>query len=173
MPNGIYKPREPRQKVLISARMRVGGNYSDVCIRNISPRGMMLQAASPPPVGSYVEILRAAHTVVARVVWINERRFGIHTSDRLNIPAIINETVPTGQRNSGQERRSPDRPRAVAPSMSDIALQAERSRRLSGMVQFGLLGLSGMVGAAMLGSLAYTALASPFQRAAAHLSQTG
>jgi hypothetical protein len=150
--------------------MRVGASYSDVCIRDISSRGMMLQAATPPAKGTYIEILRAAHIVVARVVWVNERRFGIVASDRMDVAAVINAAAPAGSRNDGQERRSTHRQRMPAPTANGLAQRAERSRRLSRAFQFGMITLSGMVGAGLLGGIAYDAMASPFKHVAAHLT---
>lgn len=158
-----FKPREPRQKVVIPARMRVGNSYSDVCIRDISSRGMMLQAASPPSPGTYIEILRAAHTVVARVIWSGDRRFGIRAQDRMDIAAIVGASTSTG-RASGQERRARER-----PVNQTVEQQAERSRRAARGFQFALLAAAGLIAAGLLGTATYEVLASPFHAAAARL----
>lgn len=63
------KPREERQKVMIKARMRTGVSWHDVCILNLSAHGVGLQAAEPPARGTYVEIRRGPHVIVARVAW--------------------------------------------------------------------------------------------------------
>lgn len=52
------KPRELRRKVLISARMRTGASWGDVCLLNLSSRGVLAQAAVPPPKGAYIEVRR-------------------------------------------------------------------------------------------------------------------
>jgi hypothetical protein len=149
--------------------MRVGNSYHDVCIRDISSRGMMLQAAIPPGPGTYIEILRAAHIVVARVVWVGERRFGIRAQDRMNIPAIIAAVAPGAPRLPGQERRTQDRVAAPPMRAADIAQAAERSRLMGRAFQFGLLGFGGLISAGMLSTAAFEVLASPFQSAASHL----
>lgn len=163
--NGGLKAREPRQKVMIPARMRGGETYMDVCIRNISSRGMMLQTASPPPPGSYIEILRGAYTVVGRIVWTRERRFGIHAADRIDINAIVNQTTRSGPRPANRERRSPER--RISPA--DVAVRLERSRRLARAAEFGLLVAAGTAGAGLLATIAYEVMASPLHSIAAHL----
>ena len=45
----LFKPRETRQKVVLPARMRAGAGAVDVCIRDVSSRGMLIQAGVPPP----------------------------------------------------------------------------------------------------------------------------
>ncbi|QDP18920.1 PilZ domain-containing protein [Sphingomonas xanthus] len=67
--------------MLVPARMRVGASWSDASILNISSRGMLLRSAAAPPQGTYLEIRRGPHIVVARVVWSNTDRFGIRTQD--------------------------------------------------------------------------------------------
>lgn len=142
--------------------MRVGNSYSDVCIRDISGRGMMLQAALPPSPGTYIEILRGAHIVVARVVWARDRRFGIRAQDQMDVPAIINASAPAA-RQPGQDRRTRDRP-AVS-----VEQQGERSRAFARTFQFGLLVAGGIIAAGLLGSMAYEVLALPFRATALHL----
>jgi len=151
--------------------MRVDASYGDVCIRNISPRGMMLQAANPPRRGTYVEVLRGPHVIVARVVWTHERRFGIHTAERMDVAAVVNVTTPAGAGLPGQDRRSPERSRPAAPTMKDVAQQAERSRRFSRAFEFTVMAGGGLISAAAMGSLAYKALAVPFQYVSAHMVQ--
>lgn len=85
------KPRETRQKVLIKARMRAASAWSDACILNISPQGLLLQVSAPPPRGTYIEIHRGRHIIVARVAWAKNHRLGVRTQDRLAIGDIINQ----------------------------------------------------------------------------------
>lgn len=165
--NQGHKPREPRQKVVVSARMRIDGKYSDVCIRDISSRGMMLQAAAPPRPGTYIEIFRAANVVVARVVWAADRRFGIQTQDRINIPAIIQAAPSSGPRLPDQERRSPNRATATAINLAEVA---ERNRRRSRAFEFALLAACGLLGAGLAAHIAYDVLSSPMKSVSTHLA---
>jgi hypothetical protein len=170
--NSGFKPREPRQKVVLPARMRLGGKFSDVCIRDISSRGMMLQAANPPPQGSYIEIYRAAHTIVARVVWSRERRFGIMTQDKMHVADIVTVSAPGGTRRPDQERRAGDRhSRAVLPPRNMIAEQADRSRQRSRIFEFGTLMAFGLICAGFVGSTAYDVMANPLRKVSMHLAK--
>ena len=81
--------REERHKVLIRATVRAGGPQMEVCIRDISPRGVMMQTAMPPSCGTYVEILGVHQPIVGRVAWASNRRFGIRTSDRIDLATAI------------------------------------------------------------------------------------
>ena len=93
-PNRL-KLRAPRQKVLIRARMRISAGWNDACILNISERGVMVRAASPPPrQGSYVELRRGARIIIGRVMWAKQDRFGLTTQDELDVDSII--AVPDG-----------------------------------------------------------------------------
>lgn len=94
------KPREPRRKVMIPARMRSGAAWSDACILDLSSRGMLVKAPVAPSRGSYLEIRRGSCVIVARVVWANADRFGVHTQDRVPADGLINH---------------PDRPATAKP----------------------------------------------------------
>lgn len=85
----MLKAREERHPVLIRGRMRAGGPSVDVCVRNISRNGMMLQAHEAPPMGSYVEVQLPDQVVVGRVMWSNERRFGIRTRERVSLLCLL------------------------------------------------------------------------------------
>lgn len=85
------KPREHRHRVLIRAKLRAGGLPVDACIRDISSKGMMIHSEAPPARGTYVEVVTGTHTIVGRVVWGADSRFGINTRDKLHIEMIIGE----------------------------------------------------------------------------------
>ena len=168
--NAGQRPREARHKVVIPTHMRAGGAKTDVCIRNVSSRGLMLQAACPPPAGTYVEIFQPAHMIVARVVWCKDKRFGVRTSDVMDIKALISGTVP--------QRRAADRNGHMPQSLSqgsprrrasDIAEQHERSRRLSRAFEFALIGAFGVIAAGLVGGVVYENMTRPIERIASHL----
>lgn len=75
--------RGERRKVLVRARMRGNGPPVDVCIRDVSARGMLVQAGTPPPRGTFVELSGGGLPVVGQVVWAKDRRFGVQTRDTL------------------------------------------------------------------------------------------
>lgn len=85
------KPRAPRRKVLVGARMRQSAGWDDVQILDLSTRGMQIRATAPPPQGSYVEVRRGHHVIVGRVVWTNGGRAGVATQDHLPVDAIAGD----------------------------------------------------------------------------------
>jgi hypothetical protein len=164
------KPREPRVKVVIHARMRMDGAWGDACIRNISSRGMFLQAATPPARGSYVEIFRGKHIIIGRVVWQKDRGFGIRTQDKLPISAIIEEPVQGTKGNvrgaSPPIERRADPSRATAATVSE---RLERSRRFSMAFQSAIIIVAGIAGAAVLMGTVQQILARPLTDISSHL----
>lgn len=85
------KPRAPRRKVLVGARLRQSVGWDDVQILDLSTRGMQIRATVPPPKGSYVEVRRGHHVIVGRVVWTNGGRAGVATQDPLPVDAIAGD----------------------------------------------------------------------------------
>lgn len=127
------KPREPRRNVMIKARMRAGGSWSDTCILNLSSRGMLLRSAASPGCGSYLEIRRGNHIFVARVVWSGPDRFGVQTQDYVPVDSLA---------------QNPDRAPPIAPAAVTgvgecratcraAQLAHEKSRIAGRIVEFG------------------------------------
>ena len=169
-----FLPREARKTVRIPSRMRVGEVWMDICIRNLSSRGMLVQCQSPPARGCYVEIRRGSQVIIGRVVWRKEDGFGLRTQDRLDVEAIINEPRLAGRpsvRASGtpSERRT----RSRSATAADAARRLDRSRWLSSLMQFGLLVLAGAAAAGILATEANRILGQPFATVAAALSPAG
>jgi hypothetical protein len=132
--------------------MRLNGVWKDVCVRNISSRGMLIQAASAPPRGTYVEVCRGRHLIVARVAWSREHRFGIQTQERLNLDAVLKEpdlsSVDYTERLKAQptyERRSTPR-----QSQAELRWRAERSRFFSKALEFACVGAMGASAALLM-----------------------
>jgi hypothetical protein len=123
------KPREPRRKVLIDARLRQDCGWSDAHILDISRRGLMARAPKAPPRGTYVELYRGTHRIVARVVWARHDRFGARAQDIIALDAIARgEDAPPAPANVNDRRWTPIR--------ASLADQHERSRRWSRRLEF-------------------------------------
>ena len=120
---------------MIKARMRVSATWNDVCILNISPRGLSMQAAAPPPRGTYLEIRRGAHDITARVVWVNHHRFGVCCQDLLAIDDIIENPEHAPAASAGAAL--PDRRQAPRSA----AVRHEESRLLSRAMEFAVVGI--------------------------------
>ena len=84
-----HRPRELRRRVMVPARIWTGAQWGDGRILNISTRGLMIQTARPVPEGSLVEILRGDHLIMARVVWSEAGRSGLHAEERLPVEDIL------------------------------------------------------------------------------------
>ena len=150
------KPREERQKVMIKARMRSGASWHDVCILNLSVHGLGIQSAEAPSRGTYVEICRGTHSIVARVAWSKGHRAGLRAQDAIFIRALVNDNAapePRIARGIAVERRQAPRQR-----------KQEHSRLVGRAMEFACLVL-------FAGALAMTAFGAVEQALAAPLSK--
>ena len=146
--------RETRRKVLIRATMRAGGPRTDVCIRDISSRGMMVQMGAPPPRGTFVDLDCAGHQIVGLVIWRHDHRFGVQTRDRLNVHAIVNRLPPEALVPQAQGKRKGAR--------AAMRTGASASRALGGRMEFAMVALFAAALVAALGMTAFQTLSRPF-----------
>ena len=124
--------------------MRVGSAWNDVSIVDISSRGLALHTADPPPRGSYLEVRRGRHVIVARVVWAQQQKLGLLSQDPLAIDAIISE--PDGAKaRAVDDSNGPVERRHMARTLERAH---ERSRHRARVIQYAALSLFG-AGAAM------------------------
>lgn len=143
--------REQRRSVLIPARLRVGARWIDARILNISSRGLMLHTGDPPPRGSYLEVRRGGHTIVARVMWAEDGKLGVRSQDVIAAEALIRDLDPVGTSFPVVERRA-------APRSRDSAHETSRWRGRS--VEFIAIAMFG----AVLGAAAFDTVAALFAR---------
>lgn len=153
--------REERRKVLIRATMRAGGPRTDVCIRDISTRGIMAQASAPPPRGTYVDLDCAGHQIVGMVIWRRERRFGIRTRERINVAALAGRIAP--------EILAPQRRRTGPSPLAAAGARAGASRTVAGRMEFALVAVFAAALVAGLGITAFQALSRPLDAVSALL----
>jgi hypothetical protein len=158
---GGLKPREPRRKVLVKARMRLNGAWGEVYIRDISSRGMLLHGANAPTRGTYIEVSRGRHTVVARVVWASEHRFGAQAQGRINIEAVLGEPDLSALDFKAASLRGPGFERRSSPRTLSPAHQLQLSRSRSSAIQFVVLAGLGMFSATMASEMVTRAFARP------------
>jgi hypothetical protein len=131
-----HKPREPRRRVAVPARMRMGAFWSDACILNVSSRGMMIQASRAAPQGCVIEIWRGDHVIVARIVWRQGVRAGLETEERVPVEDILSLSrearlqlvapaqQPAYERRSRPRRHEQSRSRARVTEFAGVALIA-------------------------------------------------
>ncbi len=149
---------------MINARMRIGASWNDVCILNISPRGLAMQAAAPPPRGTYLELRRGEHEIMACVMWATDHRFGVRTQDLLVVDDIIHQPNRSAATSPGAEtndRRGTQR---------NSAERHESSRMLSRAMEFAVLGVFAVSAAVVTFGTVVEALQQPLADATAALA---
>lgn len=146
--------------------MSADGKWHDITILNISSRGLMARTSVVPPARSYIEIRRGANvTIVGKVVWQDDRHFGIRTQDRIGISMLSDDgSVAAAPHDPLVERRAQPRPRSVDPAEA-----FERSRQKAALLQFVAFAGGGVVGAFVLANAIMDVLGKPFMTIAAHL----
>ena len=140
--------------------MRAVASWGDVCILNISSRGMQLQAARPPERGSFVEIRRGPHVIIGCVAWTKQHRFGIRSQDVLFVDAI---TAEPGDVEA--QRRQPAYT-AIDQRVRPRAPNNDSSRLFGRALEFACLGCVAAVGAMALYGAAAEAFAKPLSAVA-------
>jgi hypothetical protein len=146
--------------------MKQGMSWSDVCIRNMSSRGLLLQGQSPPRPGSYVEVRRGSHIIVARVVWTKDQEFGARAQDLLPIEQIVRGPERTA---SGVGRADQDPTERPTAARQGFELSHEASRHFSSLMQYGFMVVVSLSVAGAAVSAVRTALEAPLTIVAANL----
>lgn len=150
-----HKPRESRRMIYRPARMRIGGEWCDITICNVSSRGFMAKCASPPPRGTYIEVRHLSQCIIARVVWSRELRFGVRARDKIDISLLLEEARAKSHP-TGEERRT-------APRRPDPHAVAEASRRFARVFEWAALGLAVAVAAGFVLEVATASLNKPMR----------
>jgi hypothetical protein len=83
------QPRELRRRVILPARLRLGAQWSDACILNVSSRGMLIQTGQPAQQGMTVELRRDRHVIMGRIMWQAGGRIGLHCEERVPVEEIL------------------------------------------------------------------------------------
>ncbi|MCL6250729.1 hypothetical protein M3P36_06680 [Altererythrobacter sp. KTW20L] len=84
------KPRvEPRVRAMVRARLRDSAGERDVCIIDVSTRGLLMTTACPPGRGEFVELIIGPNRLTALVKWSGERRFGLSLRERVSVAAML------------------------------------------------------------------------------------
>lgn len=135
--------------------MRCGASWNDASILNLSSRGMLVHAEPAPPRGSYLEIRRGGHVIVARVIWVNSNRFGVHTQDPIPSGGLIGEATRTFAKSAESgivERRAAARP---------VSCRHEASRRRARAFEFGTIAILAAAMASLAVDIVHDLLTGP------------
>lgn len=158
----MLRPRDTRHSVLIRGRMRADGPFVDVCIRNVSQNGMMLQAPQAPRRGAFVEVRLPEDTVVGQVIWASDRRFGIKTRDRVPVWKILGKPAPV--------ERTGGNPSSMAIAGGGTTLRIHGDARGTGRaIEFLFLALAVAAAGGFFAMAGYEALASLTTQITTHL----
>jgi PilZ domain-containing protein len=134
---------------MIRGRMRAGGAPEDVCVRNVSNSGMMLQADTAPEAGTYVEVQLSDEIVVGRVMWSRDRRFGIRTRDRLPLWRLLGRKKP---------EPGPDTPAQRAAAGTAVVRRRSDARAWGRVFEFLCIALVAIGAAAAIALAGYASL---------------
>lgn len=145
---------------MLNARMRKGDGWSDVTICNLSPRGAMAKALTPPEKGEFVELRCGSSSIVGHVRWAQGVRFGIRAQDRIDIPGLLAEQ--RGERKSPHsERRSAAREAITVKPLPKAVSTEQSSRTFAKVFEWSALAVVGVAGAGLVGSQVYSVLTAP------------
>lgn len=86
------RPRDQRRFVFTKAQLRCEVDWCEVTITNVSASGLMVKSPRIPPVNSTVEIRRRGVCITGEVVWATRTRFGVRTSEPIDIDALLAES---------------------------------------------------------------------------------
>lgn len=163
------RSREQRTPVTIKARVKSEHGWGDSQICNVSSRGMMVRHIPPPPLGSYVEICRGPFSVIGRVRWIADDRFGLQALEDIDFAGLQNpQRARTSTVSDRRRRQRPAIPSEV--QVTDLVSKLESSQRVARRLQFGAILLGGVAMAFLAAQLAAAALVSPISRITSVLS---
>ena len=166
------RKREERRKVLFRVRLRSEAGWSDVVVRNISRRGMLISADPPPRPGTYIEIRRARHTIVARVMWAAGSSVGLRTQDPIDVDGLI---AAAALEQAGGAESAGQRSRAEAPRTEErrAVKRDGEARQWSSHLQFGALAAAVAGAALLIASAVRDQLDTPFAAITAALGGPG
>ena len=142
---------------MIDARVRVGASWSDALILNMSSKGLLVRSNQSVARGSYLEIRRGGHVIVARVIWSNSGRFGVQAQDPVPTASLVRDSDDASIRPKPgaagvQERRAAPRPTQA---------RHERSRHLARATEFAAIVLACGFLAVFAGNLIIEVVAKP------------
>jgi hypothetical protein len=93
------KRTEGRSNVFLAAALDCGASSVPVRIRNISPKGALVEGASFPPIGAAVRLLRGSLTAAGTLAWQANQHAGINFDGRIDVQSWVR-----GAGHSGQQR---------------------------------------------------------------------
>lgn len=121
-------------RAMVRAIMRDSQEERDVCLIDISTRGLLATTARPPRNGEIVELRIGRNALVGQVRWSSERRFGIVLRDRVSVMALVDG----GKANASLARSAGARP-ASGSVISGISASPAITSRIVQMCVFAVI----------------------------------
>jgi hypothetical protein len=82
-------PRAPRRQSLIKAHLRVGDEWIEVGVGNVSLTGLMVRFPGMPAVGTQMELRRRGVAIIGEVVWSTLTRFEMRSFSEIDQAALL------------------------------------------------------------------------------------
>ena len=86
--------RQRRSNVLLTAVLEYNGRSVDVRLRNLSAQGALIESENLPAEGHAICFRKGDLCVAGKIVWVSNKRAGIHFDDALSPEALLRH-VPT------------------------------------------------------------------------------
>lgn len=149
--------------------MRSDHGWSDVVVRNVSRRGLLLAADIPATPGAYIEIRRAPFTIVARIVWAADQLMGVRLQDPIDIDGFVAVAARELPRSIGKVGHSGGGSRPILVERRSADRLAD-SRRDSSRFQFVTLGIVLACAALLIAQQVGERLSAPLDRVGSALA---
>ena len=88
---------EGRSNVFLNATLDTGNKSTAVRIRNLSPRGALIDGPTLPSVGTRVYLCRGRLSALGELVWEAVGQAGITFHDKINVDDWVQRTSHAGQ----------------------------------------------------------------------------
>lgn len=98
---------EERTRSTLRALLKDSRSQREICIMDMSTRGLLATTANPPRRGEFVELTIGSNSLAAQVKWSSQRRFGLSLRERVSVAALLE---------GGKQSVALKRSRAVRPT---------------------------------------------------------
>jgi hypothetical protein len=163
--------REHRRNIMLRAQLRSETGSSDVLVRNISPRGLLVSTNPSLKRGAYIEIRRDRQTIVARVMWAAGSFAGLRTQDPIDVDRLL---AVTPNKAKGADKAGLDsRSSTPGTQQRGPAKWIEHARIVSSRLQFGVLAATLAIAALLVAWAVNDQLAAPLHKVRTALGGRG
>jgi len=131
---------EARSNVFVSASLITRSSSLPVRIRNLSPRGVLLDGNSLPPIGTEIQLVRGGLSASGHVAWQDGDHVGIHFDEQIDVDQWVRRVEHPGQQRVDnivaalkRDESAPEGKDATLPSLIAISLELDQiCARLAG-----------------------------------------